>query len=94
MINKDKRVFNVLLEGLELDNTLEPDQKCQVALIDLTEYKNIENSFKKMGKYFFGTSLLRQKYLQITDVTPFIDNKIFITQPFFEKSRYRVTRFS
>jgi PAS domain S-box-containing protein len=38
VINKDKRVFNVLLEGLELDNTLEPDQKCQVALIDLTEY--------------------------------------------------------
>jgi PAS domain S-box-containing protein len=31
VMNKDKRVFHVLLEGLELDDTLESDKKCQVA---------------------------------------------------------------
>jgi two-component system, cell cycle sensor histidine kinase and response regulator CckA len=37
VMNKDKRVFQVLLEGLELVDTLESDRKCQVALIDLTK---------------------------------------------------------
>jgi len=37
VINKDKRVFHVRLEGLELVDTLESDRKCQVALVDLTK---------------------------------------------------------
>jgi PAS domain S-box-containing protein len=48
--NKDERVFDVLLEGLEFDNTLESDPKCQVALIDLTEYKKIEDALKKSNE--------------------------------------------
>ena len=47
LMNKDKNVYNVLLEGLEIDDTLEPDRKCQIALIDLTEYKRIEDSLKE-----------------------------------------------
>ena len=43
VINKDKRVCHVLLEGLELNDTLEQGRKCQVALIDLTEYKKVED---------------------------------------------------
>ena len=39
VINKDKRVFHVQMDGVKLDDTLESDQKCQVAIIDLTEYK-------------------------------------------------------
>jgi PAS domain S-box-containing protein len=65
VINKDKRVFNVLLEGLELDNTLEPDQKCQVALIDLTEYKNIENSFKKTTEELKLLNTTKDKFFSI-----------------------------
>jgi PAS domain S-box-containing protein len=47
VINKAKRIFHVLMEGLELDSAIEPDKKCQVALIDLTGYKNVENSLKE-----------------------------------------------
>jgi PAS domain S-box-containing protein len=42
VINKDKRVFNVQMEGLKLDDTLESDEKCQIAIIDLTEYKKAD----------------------------------------------------
>ena len=47
--NKDKYVFNVLIEGIRLDEVPEGnDQNCQIAIIDLTEYKRIENSFKRI----------------------------------------------
>ena len=35
VMNKDKRIFHVRLEGLEIEDTLQKDQKCQVALIEL-----------------------------------------------------------
>jgi len=35
VMNKDKRVFHVRLEGLEVVDTQESDRKCQVALIEL-----------------------------------------------------------
>jgi len=47
LFNKDKQIFRVLLEGLEFDNAPESDQMCQVALINLTEYKKIEESLKE-----------------------------------------------
>jgi PAS domain S-box-containing protein len=42
VINKDKRVFHVQMDGVKLDDTLELDQKCQVAIIDLTGYQRVE----------------------------------------------------
>jgi PAS domain S-box-containing protein len=47
LFNKDKQTFQVLLEGLEFDNAPECDQICQVAVIDLTEYKKIEAALKE-----------------------------------------------
>ncbi|OGU34223.1 MAG: hypothetical protein A2068_08820 [Ignavibacteria bacterium GWB2_35_6b] len=44
IINKNKHAFHALLEGLKLEDTIEMTNQCQVALIDLTEYKRIENS--------------------------------------------------
>lgn len=35
VMDKDKRIFRVRLEGLEIKDTLQTDQKCQVALIEL-----------------------------------------------------------
>jgi PAS domain S-box-containing protein len=35
VMNKDKRAFSVRLEGLFLEDALQKDQKCQVALIEL-----------------------------------------------------------
>jgi PAS domain S-box-containing protein len=37
VMNKDKRIFHVRVEGLELVNILESDRKCHIALIDLTK---------------------------------------------------------
>ena len=37
VMNKNKRVFHVRLEGLEVVNILESDRKYQVALIELTK---------------------------------------------------------
>jgi PAS domain S-box-containing protein len=37
VMDKDKRLFHVRLEGLEPVETTESDRKCQVALIDLTK---------------------------------------------------------
>lgn len=47
LMNKEKNKFYVRLEGIKLEDTNEPDQKCQIAVIDLTEYKRIESSLKK-----------------------------------------------
>ena len=35
VMNKDKRMFSVRLEGLELKDALETERKCQLALIEL-----------------------------------------------------------
>ena len=50
VMNKDKQVFHVMLEGLKLDATPEADQTCQIALIDLTEYKKLEDSFDDLSE--------------------------------------------
>jgi two-component system, cell cycle sensor histidine kinase and response regulator CckA len=44
VINKVKHVFNVRLDGLELEDALQTEQKCLIAIIDLTGYKKIVNS--------------------------------------------------
>jgi PAS domain S-box-containing protein len=44
VLNKDKRVFHVRLEGIELEDALQTEQNCQVALIDLTQYMNALDS--------------------------------------------------
>ncbi|MFA7419328.1 MAG: PAS domain-containing protein [Melioribacteraceae bacterium] len=43
MINKDKRVYQVRMEGLEFSDDLDSEKKCQLALIDLTEIKKVKN---------------------------------------------------
>ncbi len=65
LINKDKRVFNVLLEGFELDDSLEPEQKCQVGLIDLTEYKKVEDSLKKSNEELKILNTTKDKFFSI-----------------------------
>ncbi len=65
VMNKDKRIFYVLLEGLKLDDILESDQKCQVALIDLTEYKRIEDSLKKSNEELKILNTTKDKFFSI-----------------------------
>ncbi len=41
IVNKDKHIFQVLLEGLMLDDIIEPNLKCHIAIIDLTGHNKI-----------------------------------------------------
>ncbi|MDP2304191.1 MAG: PAS domain-containing protein [Ignavibacteria bacterium] len=65
IINKENQVFTVLLEGLELADDLEPFKKCQLALIDLTEYKKIENSLKNFSEELKTLNATKDKFLSI-----------------------------
>lgn len=65
IINKEKHLYYVRLEGLRLDETLEPDPKCQVALIDLTEYKKIEDSLKETNEALTVLNSTKDKFFSI-----------------------------
>ncbi len=65
VMNKDKRVFHVLIEGLELEDTLESDQRCQVALIDFTEYKRLQDSLKKSNEELEILNTTKDKFFSI-----------------------------
>ena len=65
IINKDKHQFHVLLEGLELADTLGSEKKCQVALIDLTEYKKVEQSLKKTNEKLRLLNVAKDKFFSI-----------------------------
>ena len=65
LITKDKRLFRVLLEGLELDYMLESDKKCQIALIDLTEYRKAEDSLKKYAEDLKLLNTTKDKFFTI-----------------------------
>jgi PAS domain S-box-containing protein len=47
--NKDNTIFHVRLEGVRFDDALESTQRCQIALIDRTEYKKLEDSLKTVS---------------------------------------------
>jgi PAS domain S-box-containing protein len=49
VISKDNREFSVSLEGVKSSDMVESDQLCQIALIDLTEYRKLEEAFKKLS---------------------------------------------
>jgi PAS domain S-box-containing protein len=65
VIDKNKCILNVLLEGLVLDDTLERVQECEVALIDLTKYKNIENSLKETSEELKLINSTKDKFFSI-----------------------------
>lgn len=65
IVNKVKQQFQVLLEGLELEDALEPEKKCQVALIDMTEYKKIENSLKESNEELKELNATKDKFFSI-----------------------------
>lgn len=65
VISKDKRVFNVLLDGLKLEDLAAPGQYCQVALIDLTEFKKIEESLKRSNEELKVLNIAKDKFFSI-----------------------------
>ena len=65
IVNKVKQKFQVLLEGLEFEDALESERKCQVVLIDMTEYKRIENSLKESNKELKELNATKDKFFSI-----------------------------
>ncbi len=65
VVNKNKLIFHVLLEGLELEDALEPDRRCQVALIDLTEYRKLADSLIKTTEELKLLNSTRDKFFSI-----------------------------
>jgi PAS domain S-box-containing protein len=65
VINKSKTLFDVLLEGLVIDDTLETDPKCQIALIDLTDYKKVEYSLKETNEELKILNTTKDKFFSI-----------------------------
>ena len=65
IINKDNHQFQVLLEGLVLEDVLGSEKKCQIALIDLTEYKKVENSLNKTNEKLKLLNLAKDKFFSI-----------------------------
>jgi PAS domain S-box-containing protein len=49
VVNHKKSVFHVLLEGIRTDDVLESNQRCQIALIDLTGYRKLEHSIQEIS---------------------------------------------
>jgi PAS domain S-box-containing protein len=65
VINKEKRNFRVLLEGLNLNSESDSKPSCQVALIDLTEFKRIENSLKESNEKLKVLNDTKDKFFSI-----------------------------
>jgi PAS domain S-box-containing protein len=49
VVSKDKSVFHVLMEGVALGGTMGAEQHCQIALIDLTEFKKLEDAYNQVS---------------------------------------------
>ncbi len=65
LIVKNKQALQVLAEGIKLENSLEPVQNCQIALIDLTEYKNVEDKLNKTNKELKELNATKDKFFSI-----------------------------
>ena len=65
VINTENQEFNILLEGLQLENHLEQEANCQIALIDLTEYKSIEENLKKSSQELKLLNSTKDKFFSI-----------------------------
>ncbi len=65
LTNKTNQVFHVLLEGLLLVDLLEPEKKCQIALIDLTDYKRVEENLKKTTEELILLNATKDKFFSV-----------------------------
>lgn len=63
--NKEKRLFQVLLEGIKNEDPLEKDIKCQIAVIDVTEFKNIGNELKEKNQELKRINNIKDKFFSI-----------------------------
>ena len=65
VMNKNKHLFYVQLDGLIIEDSLDSVQQCQVGLIDLTEFKRIEDSLKKSNEELKILNTTKDKFFSI-----------------------------
>ena len=65
VMNKNKHLFRVQLDGLMMEDPLDSVQKCQVGLIDLTEFKRIETSLKESNEELKILNTTKDKFFSI-----------------------------
>ena len=65
VMNKNKRLFHVQLDGLMIEDSLDSVQKCQVGLVDLTEFKRIETSLKESNEELKILNTTKDKFFSI-----------------------------
>lgn len=65
ILNKQKQTLRVLLEAIKLEDTLEEEMHCQIALIDLTENKKIEDSLLIANKELKSINNTKDKFFSI-----------------------------
>lgn len=65
VMNKNKQLFHVQLDGLMIEDSLDSVQNCQVGLIDLTELKRIETSLKKSNEELKNINSIKDKFFSI-----------------------------
>ncbi len=65
IMDKEKRILNVKLEGLLTEDALEQDITCQIAVIDLTENKELEDSLKKINEELKTLNETKEKFFSI-----------------------------
>jgi len=49
VVNKDKKVFHVLVEGVAQEALPGSERRCQIALIDRTEFKSLEDAYERLS---------------------------------------------
>jgi PAS domain S-box-containing protein len=62
MTNSEKRVLDVQLEGVRSNDTLESDPRCQIALIDMTEFKKLQKRCEELSEELTSLTNTKNKF--------------------------------
>ncbi len=65
LINKNKKIFEVIIEGIVLENSTDEVQTCQIAIIDFTNQKKFENSLMNSEKKLIASNDSKDRFFSI-----------------------------